>query len=381
MRRVEHPPRLDWVDKVEALGLVFHTTPDGQPYWKESASYEIDARDVAMLENATNTLAQMCLKAVDFIIEKNLFGQLGLGPLEEGAIRYAWEQDPASIYGRFDLAYDGHSVKLLEYNADTPTALLEAAVVQWHWLQEVAPGSDQFNSIWEALVAKWKALAAEDGALKGRPVYFACADAVEDVMTITTLRDTAEEAGVPTQMITMADIGWDAGKRQFVDMEDQPILSIFKLYPWEWMVKEEFGANALRQMGTMDWIEPVWKMLLSTKGLLPILWQMYPNHEYLLPAYFGNQNDLTDYVRKPLLGREGANIQVVRGGRVVHETDGEYGDGRFVYQGYFDTPAYDGFRPVIGSWVVDHTSCGLGFRESSTLVTDNLSAFVPHRIV
>lgn len=372
---------MDWVAKVEELGLVFHTTPDGHPYWKESASYEIGSRDVALLENATNTLAQMCLKAVDHIIEKNLFGRLGLGPLEEGAVRYAWEKDPASIYGRFDLAYDGHSAKLLEYNADTPTALLEAAVVQWHWLQETSPGADQFNSIWEALVAKWKALAAEPGALKGSPVYFACADSVEDVMTITVLRDTAEEAGVRTEMITMADIGWDSGKRQFVDMEERPILSIFKLYPWEWMVREEFGQHALRLAGSMDWIEPVWKMLLSTKGLLPVLWEMFPYHEYLLPAYLDDPNGMTDYVRKPMLGREGANVQVVRGGKVVHETGGEYDEGPFVYQAYFETPAFDGFRPVVGSWVVDHAACGLGFRESATLVTDNLSAFVPHRIV
>jgi glutathionylspermidine synthase len=36
------------------------------------------------------------------------------------------------LYGRFDLAYRGDGPpKLLEYNADTPTALFEAAVVQW----------------------------------------------------------------------------------------------------------------------------------------------------------------------------------------------------------------------------------------------------------
>lgn len=75
------------------------------------------------------------------------------------AIVWSWNEEPPAIYGRFDLAYDGiHPPKLLEYNADTPTALLEASVVQWYWLQDVFPKDDQFNSIHEHLVAKWKEL-------------------------------------------------------------------------------------------------------------------------------------------------------------------------------------------------------------------------------
>src|SRR5436853_601162 len=75
-----------------------------------------------------------------------------------GAIRKAWDAEPPALYWRFDLAYDGHDIKMLEYNADTPTALLEASVVQWYWLQARFPKADQFNSLHEQLIAKWKDL-------------------------------------------------------------------------------------------------------------------------------------------------------------------------------------------------------------------------------
>src|SRR3546814_13050588 len=56
------------------------------------------------------------------------------------------------MIGRFDLSFDGRQPpKMLEYNADTPTSLFEASVVQWEWLQTVRPDADQFNSIHEKL--------------------------------------------------------------------------------------------------------------------------------------------------------------------------------------------------------------------------------------
>ena len=60
-----------------------------------------------------------------------------------------------SIYGRFDLRYDGAGpAKLLEYNADTPTTLLEASILQWNWLKDTHEGDDQWNSLHEKLVER-----------------------------------------------------------------------------------------------------------------------------------------------------------------------------------------------------------------------------------
>jgi glutathionylspermidine synthase len=99
----------------------------------------------------------------------------------------------------------------------------------------------------------------------------------------------------------------------------------------------------------------------------------------LLPAYF-EPDGLKSYARKPLLSREGANIDLVRAGDLLSRTEGEYGEEGFIYQALFELPVYDGNHPVIGSWIIGQEPAGIGIRESAGLVTDNLSRFVPHWI-
>jgi glutathionylspermidine synthase len=180
-------------------------------------------------------------------------------------IRESWIAEPPSLYGRLDLAYDGRQIKLLEYNADTPTALVEAAVTQWYWLQDCFPHADQFNSLHEKLVAKWKDLRP----YLRQPVYFGHDGTEEDFTTISYLRDTAEQAGHQTIAINMPDIGWEDAHRRFVDLNRQTIESIFKLYPWEWMLAERFGPYALETMAAVQWMEPIWKMLWSNRRCWP----------------------------------------------------------------------------------------------------------------
>lgn len=378
MHRFPSPPRIDWPAKVEKWGLTYHTH-EGKPYWFESAYYQFTAEDVETLENATNELSDMCLAAVQHVIDNNRFAELSIPENVAAVIRKVWDDDPPAIYGRFDLGFDGtNPPKLFEYNADTPTTLLEAAVVQWHWLQDMVPDGDQFNSIWEGLVEKWKAL-KDEGAIKGKIVHFAHEPHAEDMMTATVMRDTAIEAGLNTDGLHMKDIGWNSGRKCFVDLQERPIETIFKLYPWEWMVFERFGERALENMDQTQWIEPVWKMVLSNKGILAILWEMYPGHPNLLPTYFGRSHDLVDYVRKPLLSREGANVMMKADGTIVR-TPGKYGDEGYVFQDLYRLPDFDGNRPVIGSWVIDCVARGIGVRESDGPVTDDFARFVPHLI-
>lgn len=373
MERRTIAPRATWADDVRALGLVYCYTGD-QPYWDESVYYEFTAAEVDTLEAATAELQRICLEAGQHIIDKNRFTELGIPAAAVDAIRWSWDAEPPAIYGRFDLAYDGQAIKLLEYNADTPTALLESSVIQWAWLQARFPDADQFNSLHERLVAKWRELKKYLSA----PLYFAHADqgSGEDLMTVTYLRDTAMEAGLETETIPMDQIGWNA-RQNVIDLQDRQMRSIFKLYPWEWMAHEEFGSRALAEYARVDWIEPVWKMIWSNKGLLAILWELFPEHPNLLPAYLQKPSGLTSYVRKPLLSREGANVSVVTSAGTT-TTPGDYGEEGFVYQAVAPIPCLDGNYPVIGSWLVDGEPAGMGIRESSELVTTNTSRFVPH---
>ena len=380
MRRRTLVPRPDWVSRLEALGLTYHTHEDGSPYWREDACYVFTLAEITRLEQAANDLQAMCLKAVEHVLARGRFKEFAIPEPMIPVIRESWERDEVGLYGRFDLAYDGHGTpRLLEYNADTPTSLVEAAVVQWYWMEERFPGQDQFNSLHERLVAAWKR--AKD-FLPADTVYFLHQDTEEDQQTVAYLRDTADQAGLPTAQMLVEDLGWDERKGGFCDLDERPVRAAFKLYPWEFMVKDAFRAHLTRQPRACTFLEPAWKMLLSNKALLAILWELFPASPYLLPAYLDGPRDLTSYVKKPILAREGANVEIHLQGQpvVMAEAQDCYGAEGSVYQGFAPIPEFDGFRPVLGTWIVDGESAGMGIREARGLITDNGSCFVPHVI-
>ena len=370
MQRRASAPRPDWQQQVEALGFTYHSHEEG-PYWDESACYEFTAAEVDTLESAANALHYLCIDAAEAVIQNAWWGRLGIPDAAIPAILRSWERDDFSLYGRFDLSFAGDGPpKLLEYNADTPTALIEAAVVQWFWLEQLHPEADQFNSIHERLIEAWRRWA------QSTLHFSSIQDHPEDEQTVLYLRDTCEQAGVKTKSVRIEDIGWDRRHRRFVDLDHQPIEYCFKLYPWEWLWHEEFGVHLAADR--LRFIEPTWKMLLSNKGLLPILWELFPDHPNLLPAYELAAPLGGHYIRKPKLSREGNNVAWVEGGVILEETSGDYGHEGHVYQALAPLPDFDGHRPVFGVWVIDHEAAGLGIREDTRRITGNLSRFVPH---
>ncbi len=375
MRRRVIEPRAGWQERVRRVGLTYHTLDNGSPYWDESAYWEFSAAEIDRLEAATSEIQRLCLAAGEHIIAKNRFAEMRIPTAAVERIRETWRTEPPALYGRLDLAFDGREIKLLEYNADTPTALVEAAVAQWYWLKDVFPGADQFNSLHEKLVAKWKDLKP----YLAKTVYFGHDTSDEDAMTVGYLRDTAEQAGLKTVAIRMKEIGWHAKRSRFVDLEQRPIESIFKLYPWEWLLSDRFAPDVLATMNSMWWMEPIWKMLWSNKALLAILWELNPGHELLLPAYLDGPRTMTEFVTKPFCGREGAGVSIYGSGPKGGEPALRRGGGEgVVYQQLARLATEGGKTAVLGSWLVDGEPAGIGIRESVGLVTTNLSRFVPH---
>jgi glutathionylspermidine synthase len=372
MQRHPSQPRENWKERVEQIGLTYHSHDNG-PYWDESACYEFHPGEINALESAAGTLHHLCIEAADAVIQRGWWHRLGIPEAAVPAIQRSWERDDFSLYGRFDLAYDGTTPpKLLEYNADTPTALVEAAVAQWFWLQDTRPDADQFNSIHERLIEAWRRWA-------GTALHFSSVkEHPEDEQTVLYLRDTCEQAGVATRAVHIDDIGWDARQRCFADLDGRRITHCFKLYPWEWMWHEEFAAHLAND--PVQFIEPAWKMLLSNKGLLPILWELFPDHPNLLAAHETAEPLAGSYIRKPRLSREGSNVTWIENSNVIEATDGDYGEEGFIYQAPAAMPEFDGHRPVFGVWMVDHEPAGLGIREDTRRITGNLSRFVPHFI-
>lgn len=388
MRRVAVPPRHRWEALVESQGFHFHSLDD-EPYWDESACYEFTAGEIDAIERATYALNELCLAAVQHVVDhhRELFPRLLIPePFWEWVLR-SWEQDERTIYGRFDLAVGGDGPpKLLEYNADTPTALLEAAVIQWYWLEDrrkcSAEPLDQFNSIHDRLIDAWRAYAPQ----VEETLYFTSMPGhVEDFMTVQYLRDTAMQAGIRTDYLPVDEIRWDARQSCFVrgtgvpgrpGYHELPILHLFKLYPWEWLIREPFGA--FLPTARTRWIEAPWKMLLSNKALLAVLWELDPECPYLLRSEFRPWSDT--YAEKPLLAREGAWVRLVRDGSTVAATAGPalYEQSPKLYQELHLLPCFDGRYPVVGSWLVNGWACGIGIREDASPITGNTSRFLPH---
>jgi glutathionylspermidine synthase len=385
MRRIICPERNDWRATAEAAGFDFHTIDD-ERYWDERAYYAFTLDEIErQIEAPTGEIDAMCLELVQRAIDdEEYLRRLKIPTAFWPLISESWHSNEASLYGRLDLCFDGRGpAKLLEYNADTPTSIFEAAVFQWTWLEQaierriIPAHADQFNSIHERLIEAWKKLGGE------RHLHLTgITENTEDAGTLAYLEDTARQAGLATTLIDIEDIGLrdDGG---FVDLDDRAIALAFKLYPWEWMFHDAFGerlANAPTR-----WIEPPWKAILSNKGILPLLWEMFPHHPNLLPAFFEDDPNAAtlgaSFVRKPLYSREGANVALVSDGVTVVEQEGPYGAEGFVRQALAPLPNFSDQYAVLGSWLIDHTPCGLSIREDENPVTGNTSRFLPHAIL
>lgn len=408
MRRRVMIPRADWRETATAAGFRFHTI-DGAPYWVEDGCYEFGLRQIEEdLERPTAELMAMCREVVARAArDDEILSSLAIPVPYWDMVRSSWLRHDKDVYARFDLAYDGYGpAKMLELNADTPTALYEASFFQWLWLEQmrarggVPADSDQFNSLHEALVAGFASLDRGYGLeagpfLGGRTLYLTgCLESPEDQGTLQYLEDCARQAGLRTQMIAIEAIGVEEGSGRFVDLENQPISVLFKLYPWEFLVREPFGVY-LRGPHAPQILEPAWKMVLSNKGLLVWLWRMFPGHPNLLPATFAADDTAwaanvraiigSHYVEKPLLSREGANVRLVNSAHPEQNLaiTGPYGAEGMVVQRYHPLPMFINARgaachAVVGSWYIAGRACGIGLREDDGPITVNTSRFVPH---
>lgn len=406
MKKISMPERPQWRDHARDVGFTF-ADMHGAPYWDETSAYAFSLTQIETdLEDPATALHGLCREAVDHIVANEaLLERLAIPEAHRDLVAESWRQREPEIYGRFDLVYDGQGpAKLLEYNADTPTSLYESAAFQWQWLEDqiaagvLAPDSDQFNGIHEALVARFAAVFAPETDLH----FTAVAGNPEDYATVETMAWAAREAGLGAHYCDLGKIAISKDG-QFLDDKDRVMGVLFKLYPWEDLLRDDYAAH-IAGSGCL-FLEPAWKALLSNKGLLPVLWQMFEGHPNLLPAFFEQdiRDALTGYgavapaaaaafgraeaaltaghVRKPILSREGASVSIFKAGQLIEQShNADYAQHPRIVQAYQPLPKFDGFRPVIGAWIVGETCVGIGVREDASRITQNLSRFKPHFI-
>lgn len=387
MFRISSPVRENWQTKAEEYGFHFHTLY-GQPYWDESAYYQFTLQQIEQdLEQPTEDIHQMCLEVVDKVTnDEQWLNKFGIPEAFWQPALDSWQRQDPSLYSRLDLVYDGQGpAKFLENNADTPTSLYESGFWQWLWLEDkvrlgqIAKQADQFNSLQEKLVNRFRELKRDHGFTH---LHFSCCqDTSEDRGTVQYLQDCAKEAQISAPFVFIEEIGLST-EGNFTDTRDQAISHVFKLYPWEFMQRESFGEHI--EPAEVQWLEPMWKSILSNKALLPMLWKMFPDHPNLLPAWFEDELHLANQstlVKKPLFSREGANISIIKNGELLHQADGPYGEEGFIYQAYHPLPTFSENHTLIGSWLVDNMAAGISVREDYSPITQDLSRYLPHIIL
>lgn len=396
MLRHHTEKRPDYVQQLLNIGMNYYNLPSGpkkEDYYQEGICYAFSETQVDKVQDATQELHNMSVEMVSQMVKSGDYPKyFNLDEVSIPLIEQSWKRGDFSLYGRFDLVYDGkNDIKMLEYNGDTPVSILECSVAQWNYIEQCKslpdPLRTQYNLIEETLIETWQKHFEPNTLIH----FTASADfRHEDWGNMNYLMHTAVLAGMRVKDIVMEKVGLtETGV--FVDEENIVMDFAFKLYPWEWMTKEAFGKNIINS--STRFMEPAWKMLLSNKAMLVKLWEMFPNHPNLLESYSQDKIQLLSdgkWCKKAIHGREGANIYQVQreNGKTISDElaqgsnyVADYVQWGYMYQKWHNLPVHEGYRPILGSWVIGDKACGMSVREDRNLVTGDDAFFASHYFV
>ena len=378
---------------LEQIGLTWHTDSDGSAYIGEEL-VEVSEAEAEAYYAAANTLYDMCVEAAGAVIAERRYTELGIPSNIIGLIEDSWERDDLHLYGRFDFAggLDGLPIKLIEFNADTPTSLFETAIVQWALLKANALDEmRQFNNLHEMLQENFRRLITRDQPLeefgaryaREKILFSSVSELAEDERTVRYLQQIAHEAGFLTDFCYLHEAGFSNDEGVF-NKDSQLADFWFKLFPWEDIAADELElTRMLSKMvtrGRTRILNPAYTLLFQSKGILKVLYDLYPDSPYLLPTDFSPLQGI-EQVSKKMFGREGANVRILAAdGSDLEGTDGPYAHHKPVYQARarFAQDA-SGLNYQAGVFYV-WEACGLGFRRGGAIL-DDTSKFVGHMIV
>ena len=378
---------------LEELGFSWHTDSDGSKYVSDEL-VEISSADAESYYEAANEIYDMYVEAAQYVIENDLFFDLGIPFNLVDTIKKSWENDVHwHIYGRFDLAggVDGKNIKLIEFNADTPTSLFETALIQWAILKHNnMDEAKQFNNVYEAISQNFKRLVTLfddtelfDERYDGWKILFSSVDGNdEEEATTRLLQQMATDAGFNTAYEYLQNVHFD--EEGIFDANDNAYEYWFKLFPWEDIAIDEpelaTTLTNIMQNQKAIILNPAYTLLFQSKGMLKILCDLFPDSPYLLNTSYEPLEGVK-HVEKTVFGREGANTKIVdNNGSIVEQIDGPYDNYKKVYQEYVDFPKdVHGNKYQAGVFFA-YEACGVSFRKGDEIM-DNMSKFVGHVIV
>ena len=376
---------------LEEIGLDWHTDSDGTDYIA-SDLVMVTADECTAYYEAANTIYEMYIEAAEHVIENDLFFDIGIPFNLVEAIKKSWEHDVHwHLYGRFDFSggIDGKAIKLIEFNADTPTGLFETAILQWALLK--SNGFDeakQFNNVYEAISENFKRLVMlfEDPAdfvnhYDGWKILFSSIEGnSEEEVTTRLLEKMAVDAGYETRFAFLDEVGFDDNG---IYAAEELCEYWFKLFAWEDLATDE--PELVIQLQTIVdnqkaiILNPAYTLLFQSKGMMKVLYELFPESPYLLETSFEPLKGKA-YVEKRMFGREGANTKIVNeDGSVMQELDGDYAHHKAIYQEYVEFAEDVNQQSYQAGVFFAYEACGLGFRRGGKIL-DNMSKFVGHMI-
>ena len=381
----EHPDKA-----LQKVGWNWMLGTDTAPY-VTSDVVVVSEQEANQYYQAATTLYDMLVEAGQYAIDHELFKDMGIPENLVEIIKLSWEDDrQVHLYGRFDLAggIAGDPVKFIEFNADTATCIPESAVVQWAHLRiNNLDESQQFNTLYETLVAQFLYIKRVNADLTPSILFSTMKDNPEDDTNVSILREAAKEAGFDTDFAYIEDVEFSNGEGVFTqDFENGSFIRFdfwFKLVPWEFIGYEEpelavILTEIIKNRKAVI-LNPAYTLLFQSKYILKVLWDLYPYHPLLLQT----ERYVIPHkksVSKVLFGREGANVSILeRGGEVSEKAEGEYGDQSKIYQEYVEFPTDSSGNSYQAGVFYAGEPCALGFRRGGKIL-DNTAQFVGHII-
>lgn len=381
------------IEQLEELGFSWHTDSDSSRYISDTL-VQITQNEAESYYEAVNEIYDMYAEAAEYVIENNLFFELGIPFNLIDAIKKSWENDVHwHIYGRFDLAggLDGKPIKLIEFNADTPTALFETALLQWALLKENGMDEDrQFNNVYDSIKENFKRLITLfddtkhfDERYDGWKILFSSIHANdEEEATTRLLQQIATDAGFNTGFEYLQNVKFD--EDGIFDADDNRYEYWFKLYPWEDIATDEpelaTMLTSIMQNQNAIILNPAYTLLFQSKGMLKILYDLFPDSPYLLKTSFEPLRGVK-HVQKSVFGREGANVTVFDAeGNILSAQEGPYGNHKKIYQEYVELNSDENGLKYQAGVFFAYEACGVGFRKGGEIM-NNMSKFVGHVII
>lgn len=377
---------------LESIGFYWHTDNDNTSYVSDELVVITQDEAEAYYE-ATNELYDMFVEGAQYVIDNNLFHELNIPFNLVDLINLSWENDVNwHLYGRFDFAggIDGKPIKLLEFNADTPTSLFETAIIQWAMLKyNHMDEAKQFNTLYEAIKENFKRLVVLGGDTNdfgkyydGWKILFSCIKGnIEDENTTRLLQMAANEAGFNTDFAYVDEVEFSGKEGVFKGNENFEYW--FKLIPWEAIAIDEGNLALILDEIVKEQkaiiLNPAYTLIFQSKAFMKILWDLFPNHPLLLETSYVPLKGKKQ-VEKRAFGREGANTIIYDTDMsVLAKVDGEYGNFVPIYQEYVALPKDDKGEFYQAGVFFAYEGCGLGFRKGG-LIMENFSKFVGHKI-